>query len=300
MKVVVTGVNGFVGRHLGRELFNHGHTVVGVGLGPVTPEMAGVLTDYFDRDLTAGWPGVECDGVVHLAALSAVGPSFDDPQKYIAANSAPMTHMAEAILASPASPRIVVVSTGAVYGPSSEPLAEDEPTVPTSPYVMSKLVTEIQSAYYRRRGLDIVVMRPFNHIGPGQGPGFILPDLVAGVRRAHFLREDLRVGNLDTRRDYTDVRDVVRAYRLALEVPDLGHGVLNVCSGRSVSGHELLGNIARAMAVDIPQLQVDPTRLRPNDPTDVRGDNGRIHTSLGWEPVVSLEQSVRDLVKAST
>ena len=169
--------------------------------------------------------------------------------------------------------------------------------VPTSPYVVSKMLTEAQCGYYRRRGMDVVVMRPFNHIGPGQGPGFILPDLVDGVRTSLAEGRPLTVGNLETRRDYTDVRDVVRAYRMAVEATSIREPVLNVCSGSSEAGLGLLEAVVNAMGRGGPEVVVDAGKLRPDDPLEIRGDNSLIHKVLGWQPSILLDESVRDVVK---
>jgi GDP-4-dehydro-6-deoxy-D-mannose reductase len=292
VRVAVSGVNGFVGGHLVRELTEHGHAVIGLGVGAPAPGVADQLVDYLDQDLTVAWPSVAADAVVHLAGLSAVGPSFGDPQGYIHGNSAPVTHLCEGLLAEERSPRIVVVSTGAVYAPGVR-LTESSPTQASSPYGVSKLLVETQCAYYRRRGLDVTVMRPFNHIGPGQQPGFLLPDLIAAVAAG-----ELTAGNLDTRRDYTDVRDVVRAYRLAAEEKGLDVPVLNVCSGTSVSGRTMLGLVVDALGVPHPEVAVDPDRLRPDDPAEITGDGTLIAQVLGWRPRIPLETTVRDTVAA--
>ena len=298
MKVAVTGVNGFGGRHLVRELISHGHTVIGMGMGPAEEEIGPLLSEYVAVDLRQRWPSVDCDAVVHLAALSSVGPSFKDPQLYIESNSAPLTHMGEALLSTTGRARVVVVSTGAVYRtPADSPLDESAPIVPSSPYIVSKILTEAQSAYYRQRGLDILVMRPFNHVGPGQGGGFLIPDLVTGITNWIRTGEAVSVGNLATRRDYTDVRDVVRAYRLALEAPQVTAPMLNVCSGKSVSGRELLDLVAGALTDgQHPEIVVDRARLRPGDPGEVRGNNTAILEALGWQPSINLVQTVRDVV----
>lgn len=300
MKVLVTGVNGFVGQHVVRELVDNGHVVAGVGLGPSTGKANHLLSDYISEDLRDRWPSIDCDAVVHLAALSQVGPSFQNPQHYIEANSAPMTNLGEALLKSSRPVRIVFASTGAVYqGPIGSPWDEDTLVIPSSPYIVSKILTEAQSAYYRQRGLNIVIMRPFNHIGPGQRDGFILPDLVRGVRNWLATGAALTVGNLRTRRDYTDVRDVARAYRLAMETPQLDATVLNVCSGISVSGYELLEEVSRILTPKRrPEIVVDESRLRPGDPPEIRGDNGQICKALGWSPKIPLAKSVRDLIES--
>lgn len=290
MRVAVSGVNGFVGVHLTQELVEHGHEVIGLGKGPVSPEVDDALLEYQDRDLSQTWPHETAAAIVHLAGLSAVGPSFDDPQGYLQGNSAPVTHLCEGLLRQGRSPRVIVVSSGAVYAPGVG-VNESSPTQASSPYVVSKLLVETQCAYYRRRGLDITVMRPFNHIGPGQQPGFLLPDLIAGVAQGGFA-----VGDLTTRRDYTDVRDVARAYRLAVEAERIDVPVLNVCSAASVSGQRMLELVAHALGVSMPEVIVDPARLRPDDPPEIRGDNGLIARVLGWRPTIALESTVGDTV----
>jgi GDP-4-dehydro-6-deoxy-D-mannose reductase len=290
VRVAVSGVNGFVGQHLVRELVSHGHEVLGTSNGPVEPTIQDALAAYSDQDLTVAWPALEVDAVVHLAGLSAVGPSFEDPQSYIHGNSAPVTQLGEHLLRTERPVRVVVVSTGAVYAPGAA-LGEDSPTQPSSPYAVSKLLVETQCAYYRRRGVDVTVMRPFNHVGPGQQPGFLLPDLIAGLARG-----SLTVGNLDTRRDYTDVRDVVRAYRLSVEADRSDTGLFNVCSARSVSGRSLLRLVVSELGIEEPQVLVDSSRLRPDDPTEIRGDNSLIGEVLGWRPEIDLKTTVRDTV----
>jgi GDP-4-dehydro-6-deoxy-D-mannose reductase len=290
--VAVSGVNGFVGGHLARELVEHGHSVVGLGMGPVGVRVAPLLAGYSAVDLTEQWPIDASEAVVHLAGLSAVGPSFDDPQSYLNGNSAPLTRLCEGLLSERRDPRVVVVSTGAVYAPGVG-IDESAATVASSPYAVSKLLVEAQCAYYRRRGLDIVVMRPFNHIGPGQQTGFLLPDLIAGVRSG-----ELTVGNLETRRDYTDVRDVARAYRLAVEAAEIAAPVLNVCSGVSVRGRTMLDLIIDELGVVDLDVIVDEERLRPGDPEEISGDNTLIARELGWNPEISLRTTVRDALAA--
>lgn len=299
MRIAVSGVNGFVGQYLVKELAAHGHEVEGLGLGPANPFVAPFLSRYDNVDLRLAWPESEAEAVVHLAALSAVGPSFGQPQRYIEANSAPMTNLGEMAAARPGL-RLVVVSTGAVYGrPGEDPLRESDCLVPTSPYAVSKMLTELQTAYYRERGVDAVVVRPFNHIGPGQAPGFLLPDLLAGFNAWREDGRPLVVGDLETRRDYTDVRDVVRAYRMVLELVEPLPPVLNVCSGNSVSGRELLEELARATGSVVPPVCIDQSRLRPNDPPRITGSNEAIAAATGWTPSIALSRTVRDVLAYS-
>lgn len=261
------------------------------------PALSQLLHDEVVADLTEEWPEISgADVVIHLAGLAAVGPSFDDPQLYIETNSSMITRMGESLRGSPRPPRIVGVSSGAVYGGAAEvPLDEASPTSPTSPYVVSKLLVETQLAYYASRGLDVVIARPFNHIGPGQGRGFLLPDLVAGVQ-ALRPGETLRTGDLTTARDYTDVRDVAAAYLLLAEAPSHRFGLYNVASGRSVTGDDMLRLAADAMGVAMPAVERDRSRARSGDASRIVGDASRLRDEFGWQPRRTIAESVRDYV----
>lgn len=296
--VVVTGVNGFVGRHLVTELASNGVRVIGIGHEET--EFPEALDEYVCQDLTRGWPrGLAYDAVVHLAGLSAVGPSFDQPQRYIQENSAMVTHMCEGLLAANSAALLLLVSSGAVYESQQDlPLSEGSRIGFSSPYVVSKILVENQLAYYAGRGLEAVVVRPFNHIGPGQGPGFLVPDLLAAARQSSERDEPMRVGDLDTRRDYTDVRDVARAYRLLLEAEVLEERVFNVCSGRSWSGRELLALLESEWAFGKVEAMIDRHRVRPGDPREIIGSNARLNQAVGWLPLIDVSTSVRDFVNA--
>lgn len=296
MRIAVTGVNGFVGRHLVAELVAHDIGVVGLGHEDV-PAADG-LDDYICQDLTQRWPDVEADAVIHLAGLSAVGPSFADPQRYLDQNSAMVTHLCEGLLTSGRRPRVLVVSSGAVYAAHQDlPLTEESRIGFSSPYVVSKVLVENQVAYYSGRGLDAVVVRPFNHIGPGQGPGFLVPDLLAAASIATERARPMTVGDLGTRRDYTDVRDVVRAYRLLTTADDLEHRTFNVCSGRSWSGRDLLGMLSQEWSFGEVPTEVDHSRIRPGDPREVVGSSARLEKAVGWQPDIEVRDSVRDFVR---
>jgi len=302
-RVLVTGVNGFVGHHAVRELADHGYDVVGLARERSgSPDLP--LHSFLSADLTEPWPEVEdVDAVVHLAGLSAVGPSFDDPQTYVDVNSSIINRMASWAVSHAPTARAVIVSTGAVYDSQHlGDLDESAPTSFTSPYVVSKVLVENLSAYYRRRGLDWVVARPFNHIGPGQGPGFLLPDLAAQVEMAARTGGPaIQVGDLSTARDYTDVRDVARAYRMLLEASiDDDDWVFNVCSGRSRTGTELFEALTGAMGVAHPEVQVDPRRMRPDDPRVVRGSALKLQRLTGWQPSIDFTSSVADFVATRT
>jgi GDP-4-dehydro-6-deoxy-D-mannose reductase len=271
--------------------------VVGISERPDPPFGVGqALYDYHCADLSHEWPNVgPFKAIVHLAGLAAVGPSFDHPQRYIDKNSAMVTHFFEYALRQNWSGRAVIVSSGAVYGGTTDGagFTEGSPLRATSPYVVSKLLVENQTEYYRRRGIDALVVRPFNHIGPGQRAGFIVADLAAKLRD-WTPGAPLPVGNLDSARDYTDVRDIVCAYRTLLERRDPQHGTYNVCSGAARSGWQILDALCRALGTPVPPTVA--TDCRAIDPSVVTGDARRLQHETGWSPVITLQTSIEDFV----
>ena len=297
--VAISGVDGFVGRHLAQAFVDHGLAVHGLAGRPVPDgdPLRALLASVQTADLREGWPdAVVADYYVHLAGLAAVGPSFTQPDLYISNNTAVTTALGEHALTHGGG-RLLLISSGSVYAPSSEPVSESSPVLVSSPYVVSKLATELQAEYYRGRGLDVVVARPFNHIGPGQREGFLVPDLahkLAGLRPG----DALAAGNLSTRRDYTDVRDVADAY-VRLATGSASRPVYNVACGESVSGQRVLELIAEAMGVPTPEVASDAALARPNDNPVVCGDAGALREDTGWAPRYSLEASIEDFVAAS-
>lgn len=300
--MIVTGVNGFVGQHLTRELAANNILVIGVGREKYSDQgIADLIGEYYCADLAKEWPDISeaPDAIIHLAGLAAVGPSFDNPQDYVSINSAMITHMAEFYKGRAQKPRIIVVSSGAIYDPSQPmPLSEKSVIGFSSPYTVSKVLVENLCSYYRHLGLDCVVVRPFNHIGPGQATGFLVPDLVQQISEAGP-EGKIKVGNLATKRDYTDVRDVVRAYRLIATAPDLQHTIYNVCSGKSTSGNDILSLILERMNASNIQVKTDRSRFRPTDAQDIYGDASRIKEDTGWQPKIPLPQTIDDFLKKS-
>lgn len=297
---LITGVNGFVGQHLARELGARGHRVIGLGhdVGAVDP---GPLAEYIQADLRRPLSALPAyDGAVHLAGLSAVGPSFTDPQGYLDANGAIGLNFLAWHREHAVGVRAVVVSSGAVYAPVADPVDEEAPIANTSPYVVSKLLVENLADYFVRRGANVVVARPFNHIGPGQRRGFLIPDLVAGIQKSQETGIPPKFGDLSTRRDYTDVRDVVTAYLTLLTQPVLAHRTYNICSGKSVAGTELLAKVCSALDVEPVELTVDAACLRPAENRTIVGSNRRLHADTGWVPQIPLEVSLADIIAVLT
>ena len=294
-KVAVAGVNGFVGKHLVRELVNNGIRVVGIGRElNADSDIAEIITEYIPVDLTVQWPGIgQIDAIINLAGLAAIGPSFERPQQYISLNSAMITNMAEYYLVQPSKPRIIIISSGAIYDPDQAmPLTESSAIGFSSPYAVSKVLAENQCNYYRNRGLDCIIVRPFNHIGPGQLGGFLVPDVIAQLKNG----DSLTVGNITTKRDYTDVRDIVKAYRMLATVPKLNHVIYNACSGTSVSGQEIVETLQKILGKIDVKVSVDHSKIRPTDPADIYGDATALKSDTNWSPEISLEQTLADCV----
>lgn len=302
--IAIFGVSGFVGHHLA-SLCATKDKVHGFGHAPLPngDPLEDLLEVYECVDLSdkeavdqkVDFKDVKT--VFHLAGLAAVGPSFEQPSRYISANTSMLINVAEKALAQASKARFIVISSGAIYDPSQDlPISEDGKLLSNSPYAVSKITTELLCDYYRLRGLDIVVARPFNHIGPGQGPGFILPDLTSQAKD-YGSSHRFSVGNLETKRDYTDVRDVVGAYVALSEANDLKHAVYNVCSGQSYSGNYILDEICKNYSINQPVIELDQSKVRPSEIKDIRGDNSLIKQDTGWSPAISIEQSIEDFIK---
>jgi GDP-4-dehydro-6-deoxy-D-mannose reductase len=298
------GVNGFVGHHLAHELHNNGHRVIGVGITEeLSPKLEGIVEAYIQCDLADAkqvkqLPLENARAVINLAGLAHVGASFDNPDEYMRINVAVHTNVCEAVQAKGnTSTRVLAISTGAVYDNSSPmPHTESSPvTTSNSPYAVSKIKMEKQLKPYQDAGMDIVVARPFNHTGPGQEPAFLVPKLIKELRDAGHSDHTIYVGNLATKRDYTDVRDIVKAYRLLIEAPNLNHQLYNICSGTSRAGTEILEQLEKLMRLTGKiTVQVDQTLIRAGDPMDIYGDNSRLKHDTGWQPKISFSQTLKD------
>jgi GDP-4-dehydro-6-deoxy-D-mannose reductase len=257
--------------------------------------------DLRDADAVAALlRSVAPEVVYHLAALSSVGRSWEDPAGTVEQNVATAVNMLEALRLVAPDVRTVWVSSCEVYGaPTSLPVGEDAPVAPANPYAVSKTTGDfLAGVYAEAHGLDIVRARPFNHAGPGQLPIFIASSLArqaAEGRAAGVSSLRIETGNPDTRRDFTDVRDVIRAYRLLAAGGEAG-AVYNVSSGRSVSTSEQVAVAGELIAPVRVEHLVDPGRVRGHEVMDLRGDYRRLHEATGWEPEIPFRQTMADAI----
>jgi GDP-4-dehydro-6-deoxy-D-mannose reductase len=292
VRVLVTGSRGFVGPWLLRHLSDHGDVAVEL------PEAADI-TDA--AGLAAAVRQEEPEAICHLAAQSSVPRSWEDPLGTFTVNALGTLNLcaAAAQLAVPA--RVLLVSSAEVYGrvPTERmPVDEDEPFAPVTPYAASKAAAEVVGLQAWLGGkVEVVRARAFNHTGPGQPRGFVVPDLGAQVARAARGELDrITTGNLEVSRDITDVRDVVRAYRLLLHEGHPGMAY-NVCRGEAVLISDVLRRLMRIAGVDVPVWE-DPARARPAEvPTHV-GNPARLRSLTGWEPEIPLDQTLADVLAA--
>lgn len=305
-KIIVTGVNGFVGEHVVDTFKEDGFEVVGIGSDNNPNEKVAHKLDTYvscnllDVDSVNNIDLNNTRAIIHLAGLSAVGRSFEQAQRYISDNAVMTYNLLDHAKTSNMEGRTVVISSGALYNPNQPlPIGEESSTSPTSPYAIGKLASEHVVDYFRNRGLDAVIARPFNHIGPGQKEGFILPDIYAQLASAGSGGE-IQVGNLDTRRDYTDVRDIVAGYKALALAESLDHNLYNICSGKSLSGKDILALVKRIGGYTDIKVSVDPSKIRPSDIMDIYGDSSRIRNELGWQPQYDIEQTITDFVAESS
>jgi GDP-4-dehydro-6-deoxy-D-mannose reductase len=240
------------------------------------------------------------DQIFHLAGQAYVGDSWSRPWETLEANLRSQVNLLEAVVAAGLAPAILVVGSAEEYGRVDRadlPVNEDHPLRPDSPYSVSKIGQDMLGLqYFITHGLPVVRVRPFNHIGPRQNARFVAPAFASQIARIEAGRQPprLRVGNLTARRDFTDVRDVARAYQLAVAHGEPG-AVYNIGSGRSWAIRDLLDILLSLATVPV-TVEVDSGRLRPVDSPELVCDASRFRERTGWAPQVPIEQSLRDLL----
>jgi GDP-4-dehydro-6-deoxy-D-mannose reductase len=310
LSVLVTGITGFVGSHFTEYALRQGAKVFGSSFPGTGDTNIGHLRhdiDVTDVDLRDTAAVAELldraapNWIVHLAAQSFVGGSWAGPQETLTNNILCQLNVLEAVRQAGARPRIVIAGSSDQYGDVQEselPIAETAPFRPLSPYAVSKVAQDLLGyQYWRSYGIPVIRARAFNHEGPRRGEAFVTSSLARQIAEIEEQRCDpvIRVGNLTARRDYTDVRDIVRGYWRLLEGGEAGEAY-NLCSGRAWSIQAILDFLLAEARVRPIDVQSDPALLRLSDVPVLIGDPRKIHRALGWQAEIPFEQTLRDML----
>ena len=307
MRIFITGATGFAGSHLVENLVSAGHEIFSL----VHPETSHQPLLQHDRvnlipgnlldqaSLETAVAQAKPDRVYHLAGQAYPAVSWQKPGLTLAVNSVGTANLLQAVVKY-GRPRTLIVTSAEIYGeikPEMLPITEETKPAPNHPYGISKWAAGLLvPLYWQRYGLPVVEARPFNHIGPRQSLGFVVPDFasqLAGMRVGQRLNQ-MKVGNLDAMRDFTDVRDVVRAYELLAEQGESGEAYL-ICSGKPVKIEAILQKLIQLVNVEI-DVQQDPERMRPSDTPCLYGSYAKLEAQTGWRPQIDLDQSLADIL----
>lgn len=311
MRVLITGITGFAGSHLADFLLAEHPDVEIFGTRRWRSRLENIehlegrieLLECDLRDSTAVHTvlqQVEPDRIFHLAAQSYVPASWRAPAETLSTNILAQTNIFEAVRALGQDPLVQIAGSSEEYGlvhPDEVPITESNPLRPLSPYAVSKVTQDLLAyQYFRSYGLRVVRTRGFNHTGPRRGEVFVTSNFAKQIASIEADKQSpiIRVGNLQAQRDFTDVRDMVRAYWLALERGRPGE-VYNIASGTAVTIQELLDGLLELSEVRV-DVEIDPDRLRPSDVEILIGDCAKFSADTGWEPRIPLAQTLRDLL----
>jgi GDP-4-dehydro-6-deoxy-D-mannose reductase len=308
IRVLITGATGFVGGHLIRALEEEGPSAFEIfgTTYPDAPPPSGNKLFFLDlrseKDVIKIVGEIRPDWIFHLAAVSNVRRSWQLRSETIETNVLGTYHLLEGVRQTTPAARVLFISSADVYGYGASPteaLREDAPIQIISPYAYSKAAGEMLCGFYEKiENIDIVIARPFPHTGPGQTKDFVCSDWARQV--AQIERGDIapviKVGNLDVRRDFCDVRDVVKAYILLLRKSRRGEPY-NICSGKAIALREVLDFLIRESAGNTSiSVEVDAAKLRKTDVHSLIGSNRKISEKTGWSPRIPIDQTLRDLL----
>jgi len=308
LKVFISGATGFVGRHLSDLLSSPEYEIYGTSF-PEKPEeedrYRGKNISYMDirseQEVFETIKRTQPDWIFHLAAISNVRHSWERRTETLETNLMGTFYLFEAVRKFVPRARFLFVSSSDVYGilpRAKKALKEEDSSHVVSPYAFTKVSGEILSKFYVQvENLDIVIARSFPHTGPGQSPDFVCSDWASQIARIEkgLAKPVIEVGNLSVKRDFTDVRDVVRAYALLMEKGKKGE-VYNVCSGKAVPLREILDLLLSFSSQKI-EVQVDSSKLRKADIPLLLGDNQKVKKETSWEPEISLKKSLHDILE---
>ena len=308
MKVLVTGASGFVAGHVidsvraeAPDAAIFGVCRRGAIAGPHAAAVTALHADLEDSSSTDSlFDAVEPDRIVHLAAQSSVHRSWENPQATLGVNVQGLLNILESLRRRKLTPRVLVVGSAEEYGAVQAeklPVVETHPLQPANPYAVSKVAQEfVARQYFLSHGIPVVCTRTFHHTGPGRGEVFAESSFARQIAEIEAGRQPavISVGNLDAVRDYTDVRDVVRAYWLLLDKARAGE-IFNVCSGSGVAIGDILQELVDVSGVKV-EIRRDPERMRPSDIPAIVGNPRKLTRATGWTPAIPLRQTLADLL----
>ena len=309
MKALITGISGFVGTHLTQYLLNNTDwQIAGTVFGPYSSikpwlDQLEIYPAELSRLEVVAFilEQVQPDYIFHLAAQPMVALSHRDPWGTLENNIRMQLNILQALVElEMLNTRVLVIGSSEVYGPVKPeelPIRETQPFRPANPYAVSKIAQDMLGLqYHLTHGIQAIRARPFNHIGPGQRPGFVVPDFAQQIAAIEAGQSPpiMRVGNLDARRDFTDVRDVVRAYHHLSTRGEPGEAY-NIGAGKSHAIQKVLNILLEMSRVKI-AVERDPARMRPSDVPNIVCDTGKLFRQIGWKPTITFEQSLADVL----
>ena len=300
--ILITGVGGFAGRHLAAVCAERGVDVAGLGRGE-RPDIAALSTyeriDLADAEAVhAAIARLRPERVVHLAAQASVARSWEAPGEVISSNVSTSLNLLEALRLEAPEALVLIACSGEEYGrPQALPVDESHPLGPRNPYATSKAMVDVLAgSYVEMHGMRVLRARAFNHAGPGQSDTYVVAKFARQIAEAEAAeptdgRALILTGDTTVRRDFCDVRDVVRAYLLAMEHAE--SGAFNVCSGRATPVSDILSGLAAHSPLEL-ECRTDPSRLRDNEVMEIRGSHERLTEVTGWRPEIDLSDTLRD------
>ena len=307
MKALVTGATGFVGPYLVKEIKKSlfcevitatSRATASLGIGEDKTVQLNILDkEQISEILLSERP----DYIFHLAAQSSVALSWKDPKSTVDINIIGAINLINAIQQSGYTPRVLIVGSSEEYGKVREsdiPIRENTVLIPGNVYAVTKACQNMMAAIYSRAyGMQLVMTRSFNHIGPGQSPQFVVADFCSqAVEIEKGLREPvIQVGNLSAKRDFTDVRDVVKAYCRLIQYGNPGE-TYNIGSGHAVAVQDILDIILAQTKAEV-KVEIDPAKLRPVDVPVIEADISKLYRDTGWKPAISLVQTISDTMQ---